>query len=164
MFPVFTVQAWTPGCDIEPKCLYLWEGIKSHDVNKLKSFLISHLCKFEEIGIATLIGSMSHSINWFAYSLSTFISAMLPSLSWRHGTPYVSFYLRLSPLNNLPAEDDVVGMIAKMLVIFNSDTISQGFGQGCHMMSSKIGHALMAEWSTGSDPPKNLLDPSEFLE
>ena len=42
-----------------------------------------------------------------------FISAMLSSLSWPHGTPYVRFYLRLSPLNNFQAEDDVVGMIAK---------------------------------------------------
>ena len=84
-----------------------------------------------------------------------FISAMLPSLSWPHGTPYVRFYLCLSPLNNIQAEDDVVGMIAKMLVTFvNSGTSSHGFDQGCHM-SSKIGHALLAEWSTGYDPPKN---------
>ena len=116
-----------------------------------------------------MIGSMSSSIILFVYSFSTFIRVMLPSLSWPHGIPYVPFYssgaqkssleyrpwksfihLKICPssqiskiikslLNNVPAEHDVVGMIAKMVVTFvNSAIISHGFDQGCHIISSKI--------------------------
>ena len=113
-----------------------------HGVNKLKSFLISHLCKFEEIGIATYDWFhvyFNHSIRVLTFNVYQCYATKPLLAPWY----IVRGVLRLNPLNNLPAEDDVVGMIAKMLVTFvNSGTLSQGFGPGRHDVQQNRAHSL----------------------
>ena len=144
--------------------VFFYGKVSSLSRCELKSFLISHLCKLEKISIATYDWFhvfFNHSIRVLPFNVYQCYATKPLLVPWYS----IRTFLRLNPLNNLPAEDDVVGMIAKMPVTFvNLGTISHGFHQNCHMMSSKIGHGLLAEWSTGPDPQENPLDPSEFLE